>query len=123
MTCQPIEQLPRVFRRGLSWAQLITVRDVMGALKDLTGASIEVEFTTQPGVTPFLSLAVGSGVTLRPDQSGTGKGLAEVHATPAQTMLWPLGLNYWSIVVWPPGQERDEIAFGTVMVWPPINTP
>jgi len=123
MTCEctSTEQTScRVFRRGLSWSKLLRVTDEAGNLRDLTGISLEVGFTTAPGELPFLTLSVGSGVTLRPDQPGAGKGLAEVHATPAQTDTWPIGLIYFSIVAWPPGQTRDEVATGTVMVWPAI---
>lgn len=123
MSCETTTQTPRVFRQGLSWAKLLTVTDENGAMRDLTSVPIEVEFTTAPGTVPFLSLAVGSGVNLRPDQAGAGKGLAEIHATPAQTNTWPVGLIYFSIITWPPGQTRDEVAAGTIMVWPAINAP
>lgn len=116
MTCDN----PPIFRRGLSWARLLAVTDSDGVLRNLTGVPIEVGFTTRPGDTPFLVLSVGSGVTIRPDQTGVGAGLAEIHATPVQTTVWPIGLIYFSVVVWPSGETRDEVATGTIMVWPAI---
>lgn len=116
MTCDT-----KLFRPGLSWARRLTVTDQDGALQPLPGVTIEVEFTTEIGVPPFLTLSVGLGVTLHPDPLGTGKGLADVHATPAQTALWPLGLVYFSIITWPPGQTRDEVESGSFIVHPAIN--
>lgn len=66
---------------GETWLVPFTVRDDAGQLVDLTSAAISFYFASPAG-TVAMTLTVGDGITIDPDQTAN-RGRAKVTATPS----------------------------------------
>lgn len=113
MTCESTSL--EIIRKGFSWARLLEVRNASdNTLQDLSAATISVEFRSAPGLAPFTTLTIGSGVTLL-----VTTGYADIHATPLVTAAWPTGNVYYSIAVQAvPLGTKDEVETGAFLVKP-----
>lgn len=82
-----------------------------GALLNLsTATSIEFQVKAAPDTAdpPLISLAIGSGITLRP-QTGDTLGQADIVVTSAQVDALAPGTYYYEVaVVWPAPNARRK---------------
>lgn len=101
MNCTP----PQIWLRGETRELVLTVFDLDNEPRDLTSAlSIEYRVKTAPGAPDpaLISLALGSGITLR-TQSGTTLGQADIEISSAATGALTPGAYYEEVALTLPG--------------------
>lgn len=96
---------PQIWLRGETRELVLTVFDLHNELRDLTSATaIEYQVKTAPGAPDpaLVSLALGSGITLR-TQSGVTLGQADIAVSSAATDALAPGTYYEEAVLVLPG--------------------
>lgn len=90
-------------KRGRTWRETITVRDVAGALVDLSGWAVTSQLRRRAEADTIVQTFT---CTVHPDQV-THRGELEVYASSAASAAWPLDLLAWDIRLVDAGGDVD----------------